>query len=211
MMTISASEHVASELYCIVSIVSRRPVSCPVVMRKIFGVTMESRHDLVWSLRPIFNAMRPFGIDLNVTEPRLSLQRWAFRLLGVAVVVFTALSSFIEANGRPTTKFNPKSTMSWLNVAIEYAMASRSLLFPLIMSEMIPLLKWKQLGEKLQQVNKSMNYPASFYKRLRQVSLAAIAFVLILVFNLVSTSCYYHGRREEKMSKGNGTPAPGKI
>ena len=134
---------------------------------------------LMWRLRPIFNSMRIFGIELDVVQRRLVLRRAAAIFQGAAMVIFVVLSSLVKTLW--WTKFDHSSTLSWLNAVIDYTNFSRSLLFPMVMGEMMLLCKWTPLREKLEQMDKLLSYPTRFHNRLRRVCIASMASVCLLV------------------------------
>lgn len=139
------------------------------------GMSSENRHDLIWSLRPIFSSMRIFGIDLRYRTLGARIPV----LLGVIMAVFTTSSSVVRALG--WSKFDHTSTLSWLNVLIEQTVLSRNILFSLVMLKMVLLFKWRSLWETLEQMENSMSYPATFHRRLRRVSTVSITLICVFV------------------------------
>ena len=150
-----------------------------ILCKAMTDVASEDHRGLMWSLRPIFNSMRIFGIELDVVQRRLVLRRAAAIFQGAAMVIFVVLSSLVKTLW--WTKFDHSSTLSWLNAVIDYTNFSRTLLFPMVMGEMMLLCKWTPLREKLEQMDKLLSYPTRFHNRLRRVCIASMASVCLLV------------------------------
>ena len=65
------------------------------IIRRIPRVASEySERDLVWSLRPIFLAMRIFGTDLDVIRRRTVYRRCAFLVLAVFILICISYIQF---------------------------------------------------------------------------------------------------------------------
>ena len=140
----------------------------------------ESRYDLLWSLRPIFISMRIFGIDLlDVTRAPSMCRRWAFTLVGSALIGVVEASNYLLS-----TEEHPiglTSSKSWLPVLSRYSGLMWYTLFPSAMLEMLTLRKWNPLWQKMRQMETFLKLPAPFYRRLRTLSAVSVTLICVLV------------------------------
>ena len=134
----------------------------------------------------MFHLMRVFEIDLDVSLPRSTLQRYRFIVLGLMSLIFMEASQFKFNHSSSTLQFNLTSIKRWLQLLIIYERAVWDILFPISMFY-ATLFKWEKLWKKAKKMEKFFNYQTTSYLQLRKVSMALSASVLILVCIIFQT------------------------
>ena len=139
-------------------------------------ISGENQRDLVWSLQPILQSIRVFGIELNVSVERSNFRRYASTVW--AVIIFSSMESSLYrdinhhpnlfASGNHSIKFN--STRAWLDILLKYEWVLWDIFFPLIIFWTYAV-KWKALWKKATKLQELMNYEISFHQQLRLYTL----------------------------------------
>lgn len=138
----------------------------------------ENQLDLIWNLQPIVYSLRIFGIDLVRTAQSPShYRRWGFVSLAMLITTVVMSSTLL----RTPESLNMASTKSWSDVLVEKAMMTRNVSLPLAMLQMATLSKWKPLRSKMHHVEKLVRFPATFHRKLLQVSATSVTIILFLV------------------------------
>jgi len=142
----------------------------------VVGNGGENQRDLLWSLQPILQSIRVFGIELNVSVERSNFRRYALTVW--AVIIFISLESSLYymihywenpfETGSNSTGRN--STRTWLNHILKCLRLQWGFFFPPIIFWTYTV-KWKELWKKARKLQKLMNYEISFHKQLRLYTL----------------------------------------
>ena len=153
----------------------------------VVGNGGENQRDLAWSLQPILQCVRFYGIELNVSMERLNFRRYASTASAFIIWVIMESSFYFDLNefpslyksGHKSTKLN--STRAWLNFILNCHWFLWDFLFPMVIFWTYTV-KWKELWKKARKLQKLMNYEISFHKQLRLYTL------IITVFSITAVS-----------------------
>ena len=163
------------------------------IIRRIPRVSSEySERNLVWSLRPIFLAMRIFGTDLDVIRRRTVYRRSAFLLLAVFILIFISyfqLSIILNSNYTMTVY----QSLGFINRFREVSNAIEVKLFittriffdiALMVAQLVTVqLNWGNLWKKMQQMDQRGCLKPDHYNRIRKF----VVVLMIVTILLVST------------------------
>ena len=149
----------------------------------IIEIPSEYPKDLNWSLRPIIFSMQMMGIDLNLSTTPSKFRQCGFIVLGLAFQIYILVSIFIF-KGERKYPIDFKSTIGWLEFLEEYLYSVWNVLFPLVVFEMMTLIKWKSLWKTMMELEQFMNFQATFYRQLRKVCILLVCIPSILVIIL---------------------------
>ena len=149
----------------------------------IIEIPSEYQKDLLWSLRPIIYSMQMMGIDLNLSTTRTKFRQCGFIVLGLAIQIDILVSIFIF-KGERKIPIDFKSTIGWLEFLEEYLYSVWNVLFPLVLFEMMTLIKWKSLWKTMMELEQFMNFRVTFYSQLRKVCIILVCrpFILVKIF-----------------------------
>ena len=154
--------------------------------------TEYSERDLVWSLRPIFLAMRIFGTDLDVIRRHTVYRRCAFVLLAVFLLIFIGyLQLSIIPNGKHMMKiyqskevmnrirevFNTIEMKLFITTGVFFSIAI------MIAQLMIVQLNWGNLWKKMQEMDQRGCLKTDHYNRIRKFVVILMIVTILLVFN----------------------------
>ena len=156
----------------------------------IIEIPSEYQKDLLWSLRPIIYSMQMMGIDLNLSTTRSKFRQFGFIVLGLAIQIYILVSVFVFKGERITPK-EFKSTIRWLEFLEVYVYSVWNVLFPLVVFEMMTLIKWKSLWKTMMALEQFMNFQATFYRQLRKVCILLVTIPFILVMILYKMNFYF--------------------
>ena len=153
--------------------------------------TEYSERDLVWSLRPIFLAMRIFGTDLDVIRRHTVYRRCAFVLLAAFLLIFIGyLQLSIIPNGKHMMKiYQSKEVMNRIREVfntIEMKLFITTRVFfsiaLMIAQLMIVQLNWGNLWKKMQEMDQRGCLKTDHYNRIRKFVVISIIVTILLVF-----------------------------
>ena len=137
----------------------------------------ENQHDLVWSLQPILQSIRVFGIELNVSVKRSNFRRYALTVWAVIIFISMESSLYNELTNNDQNLFASDnhsikcgSTRAWLDLLMMYEWVLWGIFFPLIIFWTYAM-KWKALWKKATKLQELMNYEISFHQQLRLYTL----------------------------------------
>ena len=163
------------------------------VVAKIPRVSSEyPEHDLVWSLHPVFLAMRIFGTDLDVIRRHTVYRRCAFVLLAVFLLIFIGyLQLSIIPNGKHMMKiYQSKEVMNRIREVfntIEMKLFITTRVFfsiaLMIAQLMIVQLNWGNLWKKMQEMDQRGCLKTNHYNRIRKFVVILMIVTILLVFN----------------------------
>ena len=139
-------------------------------------------HDLDWSLRPVFNSLRIFGIDFNVWHDEPSIyRRGRFIVLGTVVFACMQSSNLSRPSFETDGPVDLKSTKFWPDFLMKNAWLIWHIIFPLAMMEMVVLLRWKPLRTQFRKLQEFTSVQSNFHGHLRKFSVRFIASILSMV------------------------------
>ena len=162
------------------------------VVAKIPRVSSKySEHDLVWSLRPIYLAMRIFGTDLDVIRRRTVYRRCAFLVLAVFILSLTTyleLSIFSNENQlkrvyQSIGVGNQFQEVSSTVGAKFFFLTTAFFVIALMLAQLVTVqLNWGNLWKKMQQMDQRGCLKTDHYNRIRQFVVISIIVTILLVF-----------------------------
>ena len=145
----------------------------------IVQIASEYQRDLLWSLQPIFTAMRFLGIDLDVGPPRSKLRRTGFILTGILMISYIEAANiviFLTVEGEEA----PGTVAFWCRVLKRNVRLASSLLLQLAVFFMAHF-KWKLLWKKVEPVQHFISVRT--FGKLRKLCLFLIVIISIMVTN----------------------------
>ena len=150
-----------------------------------------TERDLVWSLRPIFLAMRIFGTDLDVIRRRTVYRRCAFLLLAVFILIFISyfqLSIILNSNYmmRVYQSLGFINRFREVSNAIEVKLFITTRIFfdiAIMTTQLVTVqLNWGNLWKKMQEMNQRGCLKTHHYNRIRKFVVISIIVIILLVF-----------------------------
>ena len=145
------------------------------------AILSENRRDLEWALRPMFHALRIFGVDFNVVEKASALRRCGFTALGAAVFTCVQSSHLSRPSFERDDPVDLKSTKVWVDVLMKYVWITWYVVFSLVHMEMVALLRWKPLSARVRHLQQFTSQQSSLHGYMRKFSIALLSAVLLMV------------------------------
>ena len=146
---------------------------------RVDEIPSADQHDLAWSFRPFRYSLRVFGIDLDVGQPRSKLRRKISPIFGKFMMIYF-LVFHLQVLYWIYVDSELKNTAAWIELGMDLIDMISSLLFQLIVFFKLHF-KWKGLWQKVEQMEKIINFPTTSYSHLRNWSAILIAFVFAVV------------------------------
>ena len=147
--------------------------------------------DLVWSLRPIFLAMRIIGNDLDVIRRHTVYRRCAFLVLAVFILIFISyIRSDVFSNLQQVFQVYQHQEaidqfQKVLNtIEVKLYRTTRNVFCTAIMvvQLMIVQLNWGNLWKKMQEMDQRGCLKTDHYNRIRKLVVISIIVIILLVF-----------------------------
>ena len=148
--------------------------------------------DLVWSLRPIFLAMRIYGSDLDIIRRRTVYRRCAYLVL---VIFLLSLFGYSQLNMFKNEKYliqlhqtldaASQSQEAFHTTKAKLIFGSYELITTLLMvTHLVTIqLNWGNLCEKLQQMDQRSCLKPDHYNQIRKFVVILMIVTILLVFN----------------------------
>ena len=137
---------------------------------------------LDWSFKPLFDAMRIFGIDLHLRCQSSTIRRCTFVIMGTIMCLWMA-SSNLSQPYHESPPLNIASTKHWLNFMLKYTWWAWYIAVPLATLEMVTHFKWKHLRKTMQDMEESAGFSQVVCYTLRRVCIALVSYSFISVTN----------------------------
>ena len=156
----------------------------------IIEISSEYQKDLLWSLRPTIYAMQMVGIDLNQSTTPSKLRRCSFITLGLALQISIMVTVFVEKSQNIYTG-DLKPTAGWLRFLDKYFTYCWTVVFLLVLFELLTLIKWKSLWKTMMELEQFMNFQATFHRQLRKVCILSVCipFIMVIVLYFLLLKC----------------------
>ena len=164
------------------------------IIRRIPRVASEySERDLVWSLRPIFLAMRIFGTDLDVIRRRTVYRRCAFLVLAVFILIFTGYNHFevISQQDHIFQVYQNQGVIDQIKevsntIELQLYFTTRNIFSTALMvAQLVTVqLNWGYLWKKMQQMDQCGYLKTDHYSRIRKFVVISIIVIILLVFTM---------------------------
>ena len=146
--------------------------------------------DLVWSLRPIFLAMRIIGNDLDVIRRHTVYRRCAFLVLAVFILIFISYNQLsIITNVKKMKLYRNlgvmyrfpevSSTIEVKLYTIMYICFSIGLMATIWVTVQ---LNWGNLWKKMQEMDQRSCLKTDHYNQIRKLVVISIIVIILLVF-----------------------------
>ena len=137
------------------------------------------KYDFNWSFRPVFNSLRILGVDLKVSKEPSKVRRCGFLFFWLSVLVFSSFCSTLDGVKLVSDVGGPIPSIQ-ISAALMYSIFFEVVIFAKI------FLRWGSIAKKLQLLEHSIRFPATFHNQIRKTLTIFLTIGFISVISSIS-------------------------